>query len=721
MADKEATIYIVDVGRSMGVRRNGRSVTDLEWAMQYVWDRITGTVATGRKTAMVGVIGLRTDGTSNELEDDPHFSNISVLSNIKQFLMPDIRKLGDDLKPSQTDKGDAISAIVLAIQMISVHCKKLKYKRKIVLVTNGQGRMSNEGTDEITKKIKEDNIELVILGADFDDPEYGVKEENKDARKAENENLLRKVADGCDGAYGTLEQAVSELDIPRVKAVKSMASFRGHLQLGNPEVYETAVRIPVERYYRTYVAKPPSASSYALRSDLAAGEETGEQPESAAVQENEPGDGDTLTSVRNLRTYQVTDESAPGGKIDVERDDLAKGYEYGRTAVHIDTTDENITTLETFAGLELIGFIANDQYERYMHMSNTNIIIGQRANDKATLALSSFIHALFELECYAVARLVTKENKPPIIVLLAPSIEPDYECLLEVQLPFAEDVRTYRFPPLDKVITVSGKVVTQHRNLPSDALLDAMSKYVNSMELVNTDEDGDPIEGLPIEDSFSPVLHRINAAIRSRAIHRGEPIPHPSERLTKFSHPPDDLVEKSKKYLVKLVEVAEVKKVPPRTKGRKRAREAEKPLSGLDVDALLHQEKRTKITPNNAIPEFKQAVSQAENIDAIKNAVTQMTTIIEAQIKNSLGDANYDRVIEGMGVTRDELISFEEPGIYNDFLKQLKDKILKEELGGDRRELWWLVRKSKLGLINQRESDQSRVTEAEANEFLSAK
>ena len=44
MADKEATVYIVDVARSMGERRNGRSVTDLEWAMQYVWDRITTTV-----------------------------------------------------------------------------------------------------------------------------------------------------------------------------------------------------------------------------------------------------------------------------------------------------------------------------------------------------------------------------------------------------------------------------------------------------------------------------------------------------------------------------------------------------------------------------------------------------------------------------------------------------------------------------------------------------
>ena len=47
--------------------------------------------------------------------------------------------------------------------MIITVCKKLKYKRKIVLVTNGQGRMSSEGLDQITEKIKEDHIELVVL------------------------------------------------------------------------------------------------------------------------------------------------------------------------------------------------------------------------------------------------------------------------------------------------------------------------------------------------------------------------------------------------------------------------------------------------------------------------------------------------------------------------------------------------------------------------------
>lgn len=44
MADKEATVYIVDVGRSMGEMNNGRVYSDLDWAMLYVWDRITTTV-----------------------------------------------------------------------------------------------------------------------------------------------------------------------------------------------------------------------------------------------------------------------------------------------------------------------------------------------------------------------------------------------------------------------------------------------------------------------------------------------------------------------------------------------------------------------------------------------------------------------------------------------------------------------------------------------------
>ena len=126
-----------------------------------------------------------------------------------------------------------------------------------------------------------------------------------------------------------------------------------------------------------------------------------------------------------------------------------------------------------------------------MHMSVSNVIIAQKTNPKAILALSSLIHALFELESYAVARLVPKDNKDPLLILLAPSIEADYECLLDVQLPFAEDVRPYKFPPLDRVVTVSGKIITEHRNLPTNDLKSAMSDYVDKMDLSTFGKDDD--------------------------------------------------------------------------------------------------------------------------------------------------------------------------------------------------------------------------------------
>jgi len=44
MAEKEATVYIVDMGQSMGRKHNGRKQSDLDWAMTYVWEKITSTV-----------------------------------------------------------------------------------------------------------------------------------------------------------------------------------------------------------------------------------------------------------------------------------------------------------------------------------------------------------------------------------------------------------------------------------------------------------------------------------------------------------------------------------------------------------------------------------------------------------------------------------------------------------------------------------------------------
>ena len=305
-----------------------------------------------------------------------------------------------------------------------------------------------------------------------------------------------------------MQQAIEELGIPRLKATRPVHSYKGQLTLGDPENYDSALCIDVERYPRVMVRRPLSASQYVQRSDLSNGN-ISTQSSATMMPDADGAEPNSLTTVRNNRTYQVMDEEAPGGKKDVSRDDLAKGYEYGRTAVHISESDLTVTKLETQAGLEIIGFIPwatvsldklcnqylgakSLQYERYMGMSVSCVVIAQKTNSKAIMALSSLIHALFELESYAVARLVPKSDKEPVITLLAPSIEVDYECLLDVQLPFAEDLRSYRYPPLDKVITVSGKEITEHRNLPNDALSAAISDYVDCMDLstFGSDDEG---------------------------------------------------------------------------------------------------------------------------------------------------------------------------------------------------------------------------------------
>ncbi|KAL8929754.1 MAG: hypothetical protein Q9172_000311 [Xanthocarpia lactea] len=741
MAEKEATVYIVDVGLSMGAIHNGRDVSDLDFAMTYVWDKITSTVALDRKTATLGVVGLRTDDTENELQGEESFDHISVLQEISNILLPDLKQLRSKIVLSGTDNGDAISAIVIAIQMIIKYCKKLKYKRKIVLVTDGRGPLDADpdSVKEITNKIKQDSMELVIVnasGVDFDDAEYGFKEEDKSPQKARNEQTFAELTESCGGIIGTLQQAVDELGMPRLKATRPVPSYKGQLTLGNPEEYNSAACIDVERYPRTMVRRPLTASRYVMRQDPA---DASTQSTGTFVPDGDiemPDADGNLAGVKSSRTYQVIDEEAPGGKKDVDREDLAKGYEYGRTAVHINETDENVTKLETQAGLEIIGFIpwANVgslwtglnavtkadviiKYDRYMSMTVSSILIAQKTNSKAIMALSSLIHALFELESYAVARLVPKADKPPVIVLLAPSIEVDYECLLDVQIPFTEDVRPYKFPPLDRVVTISGKVIKEHRNLPNEILTSAMSKFVDQMDLstFGRDDDGNPSEYMPMTETFSPVLHRIDQAVRWRAVHPTEPVPPPYEILVRYSNPPEVLVNQSKRRLEKLIAAADVKKVPPKVQGRRRNRNEVKPLSGLNVEALLGgDKKKAKVSAQNAIPDFRRLLDSADSIEAIRGAAHQLGNIIEARIKDSFGNIAYPRALEEIKTLREEMTEIEEPEVFNSFAKQLKRKLLSEELGGNRKDFWWEYRKSKLGLIDNNVAAASNATEEDA-------
>lgn len=730
MAGKEATVFIVDLGRSMGEKRHGRDQSDLDWALEYVWDKITTTVATGRKSALMSVVGCRTDDTdlAGVMEEADGYENLRVFSEVKQYLLSDIRVLQKHLKPSRTNDGDLVSALAVAVQMIDTATKgtkgnPLKYDRRIIIVTDGRGEMDTDDLEHIAAKIKDTAapIEIVLLGVDFDDADSGYKEEDKDPDKAKNEQVLKGFVEDCDGNFGTLSEAIDQLHTPRLKETRPVPSYRGQLTLGDLEHYDATLSIDVERYPCTMIAKPPTASSFVVRTDLVGASGPSDQSSATIVGEDHPMTD--LSAVRNQRVYQVDNLEEAGMKKNVEMDELERGYEYGRTAVHISESDMNVVKLETQPSLQLVGFVRAEAFERYLPLSRSNFIVPQKANQPAQLALSSFIHALYEAECYAVARIVTKELKPPLLLLLVPRIELDWEALVDVELPFEEDMRRYKFPPLDRKLTISGKTITEHKDLPTQDLMNAMSDYVDAMDLATfgRDEDGNEEEYAKPEDTFAPLVHRIGHIIRWRATHPDPTleIPEPPEILKKYSVPPAELLAQAEAQLSALKKAADVKKVPPKVKGRgKRQRaEREKPLSGLDVDELLGNPKRVKIEANNLIPSFKQALAATDDLEAIQEAADGIAKEIRSLITNSVGDSAYGRALEAIRVMREEITELEEPEIYNSFIRNLKNEILGGKLNGNRRDMWWRIRGSKYGLVDQKRSLVSDVTEDEAQGF----
>lgn len=170
--------------------------------------------------------------------------------------------------------------------------------------------------------------------------------------------MFKDFTEKCEkSVFGTAVEAVQDISIPRVKDCRPYATFKGQLTLGDPEKYDSAMCIDIERYFRTKVAKAPSASSYVVATDTGEVSEGDLETKDIATSSQ----GDTLTAVKNARTYKVTDESAPGGKRDVDRDDLAHGYVYGRTAVAISESDQNVTKLETVASFSIVGFIPSEK------------------------------------------------------------------------------------------------------------------------------------------------------------------------------------------------------------------------------------------------------------------------------------------------------------------------------------------------------------------------
>ena len=161
---------------------------------------------------------------------------------------------------------------------------------------------------------------------------------------------------GDKAQFATIAEAIEQLDIPRIKTARPYKSYDGALTLGDPSNEKLAsISINVERYFKTKVARQMTATTVVVKAGQA-----GPSQSTDTMEEGDPMDGvesSNFAAVKSARTYKVNDPDAPGGKRDVEFETLAKGFEYGRTAVPFSESDHVVTKLETFKSFDIVGFI----------------------------------------------------------------------------------------------------------------------------------------------------------------------------------------------------------------------------------------------------------------------------------------------------------------------------------------------------------------------------
>jgi ATP-dependent DNA helicase 2 subunit 2 len=171
--------------------------------------------------------------------------------------------------------------------------------------------------------------------------------------------MLRDLVEVSGGSFITMSKAIADISVPTIKTVRPTATYKGSLTLGDVGKFpDTSLRLEVERYPKIMILKPPTAKQFVLKSEFASDGVGPSAQSSVTMKSDEPPASDSLTAVKRARSYQVDDADAPGGKRDVDADELERGYEYGRTAVNVSKDDLAAVNLETRQSLEIVGFVS---------------------------------------------------------------------------------------------------------------------------------------------------------------------------------------------------------------------------------------------------------------------------------------------------------------------------------------------------------------------------
>ncbi|KDQ54942.1 hypothetical protein JAAARDRAFT_196318 [Jaapia argillacea MUCL 33604] len=615
------TMFLVDISPTMGKTRTvqlpdgpggeprSTEMTNLEWALQFIFN--------GRKTDQCGVIVFGSEDTDNVInEKNGGYEHVSEYIPIGQPNANTLAQLSA-LEPSEIT-GDPIDALIVGVETQHRYLSSKKtWTRKMILVTDGENPIEIEDWEAIVKKMNAFDVRLTIIGVDFDDEELPFHEEDKSQIKHANETFFHTFTSSLTtGLVGNCALALIETTRPDIKTTKS-ALMGTTLRMGDPETRdEEAVVICVKASKATAMARPKGWKRFALRSRV---NEEGEGDRMDVDEEEGGGEKKEVFAQLKMRTEYVIDtheaeddEGASDDKVKVEdpdeeddsqeekkraehlekveKEQLQRGFKYGQTYV---LCPDGFERLRTRKGIDICGFFLAKNFRRELPMSEVSYIWADPSSPSEQVALSSIVQAMYEKGVMAIARWVSRDGMDPKMGVLHPVVFDKVDCLLWVQMPFADDIRKYSFASLDNLINKNGEPITKHPYIPTEEQQEAMDNFVDAMDLMyagEKDEEGNRGPWFDPRLSYNPAIHRTKQALFHSAVVSDlttNPLPPPHPELLKYFEPPKKVVKRARGAVEECKTLFKVKEVPkrvirPRKDGHVRARDEDEDMLLLD-------------------------------------------------------------------------------------------------------------------------------------------
>ncbi|KAF7653430.1 hypothetical protein LDENG_00083020 [Lucifuga dentata] len=694
---KAALVLCMDVGFSMSNSAPAEE-PPFELAKKIVQKFVQRQVFSETKDELALVL-FGTDSTKNQLDQDGSYQNITVH---RRLMMPDFELLEEiehQIHP-ESQQADWLDALVVCMDLLQTETKGKKYNQlNIVFLTDLSTQASPDHLDVIIENLKQADITLQFFlpfpleddkegggGGDRRGPSQpgmgkGLSTEQKEGLKMVKHIMLSlDEEDGLDEVY-TFNNAIEQLCMFK-RVERRPVSWPCQLTIGG------SLSIRIVGYKAVFDEK--------LKKTWITVDAQSKQRD----------------DVKRETVYCLDDDN----ETEVQRDNTIQGFRYGSDIVPFSKVDqEQMKYTHDGKCFAVLGFTKQNTVHRHHFMGNQVMkVFAPKDDEHAGVALSALIHALHELKMVAIVRYAYDRRSNPQIGAAFPCIKQHYECLMYIQLPFMEDLRQFTFPSLE-----NNKKFT-----PSDTQLSAVDSLIDSMMLVEEDENGEQKDMFKAHHIPNPAFQRHFQCLHHRGVSPGTSLPPIEPWLKAALERPTTIDERcqapleemKRKFPLTEVEKKKQLKTSAQIFGQGSEEPDAKKAKGDEEEgdynlADIAEGSVTSVGSVDPARDFRTLIKQKS---LPYGEVCQQLIDRTEQLLSNKNTHYYMKSITCIQAFREQSVKLGNADLYNSYLQSLKKSIPSRGL-----EVFWdLIVQDAITLISKDEVEGSSVSKDEAKQFM---